>query len=116
MPDFDVRPWDVYWAYVPFEEKDGTIKHRPAVIVQIDQQNERYAAFKTTSQPPRSNFPGEYEIIEWKGAGLKKASVLRLSQPIELNPRLLGRKIGTLQRADRVNVYRILSELYPRRQ
>lgn len=106
----DFIRWDIWVARVEFEEGTGS-KIRPVLI--IDGTRCYVLSLKITSHIPRSQFPGEYQIIEWKEAGLLKPSTIRISKQLNLPAESFVKKIGRLTELDRFNVTRIYLELYP---
>jgi hypothetical protein len=105
----DFIRWDIWIARVEFEEGTGS-KIRPVLI--IDGTRCYVLSLKITSHAPRSQFPGEYQIIEWKEAGLMKPSTIRISRQLNLPADSFVKKIGRLTESDRFNVSRIYLELY----
>lgn len=83
--------WEIWLVDMPFEEGIGS-KIRPALV--IDSQNGQLIAGKMTTHPPRSNYPYEYQMQDWKGAGLLCATTLRLSKIIALDATKFKKKTG----------------------
>ena len=100
--------WEIWLVDMPFEEGIGS-KVRPALV--IDPQNLYILVGKMTSHPPRSNYPHEYPLVDWQGAGLRCTTTLRLSKRVRLDMSSFIKKIGTLQPVDQVNVRQILRQL-----
>ena len=100
----EAKPWEIWWAYVAFEdEPDG--KRRPVLVLE---NGEIYAiALKITSHEAR-NIWGEYEIVQWKTAGLSKPSTIRVTRRLRLRNEDLDEKIGDLQLMDIANLKRYL--------
>lgn len=91
-----INPWEIWWAEVEYENHEDS-KRRPVLVISAD---EVYVlSYKITSHEARNQW-GEYEIVQWKTAGLPKASTVRLAQPIKLLRPMLKKKIGTLSLAD----------------
>ena len=105
----DFIRWDIWIARVEFEEGSGS-KIRPVLI--IDGTRCYVLSLKITSHDPRTQFPGEYQIIEWKEAGLMKPSTIRISKKLNLPADSFLKKIGRLTELDRFNVLRIYLDLY----
>ena len=105
----DFIRWDIWIARVEFEEGTGS-KIRPVLI--IDGTRCYVLSLKITSHAPRSQFPGEYQIVEWKEAGLLSPSTIRISKQLNLPADSFVKKIGRLTELDRFNVSRIYLELY----
>ena len=83
---------------------------RPVLI--IDGTRCYVLSLKITSHVPRSQFPGEYQIIEWKEAGLMKPSTIRISKQLNLPADSFVKRIGRLTELDRLNVLKICLNLY----
>ena len=105
----DFIRWDIWIARVEFEEGTGS-KIRPVLI--IDGTRCYVLSLKITSNDPRTQFPVEYQIIEWKEAGLMKPSTIRISKKLNLPADSFLKKIGRLTELDRFNVLRIYLDLY----
>ena len=91
-----IEPWDLWWAEVKYEDHEGS-KRRPVLIVSAD---EVYVlSYKITSHEARNQW-GEYEIVQWKSAGLPKPSAVRLTQLYKFNQSSLKKKIGRLTPMD----------------
>ena len=105
----DFVRWDIWVARVEFEEVTCS-KIRPVLI--IDGTRCYVLSLKITSHAPRTQFPGEYQIIEWKEAGLMKPSSIRISKQLNLPVDSFVKKIGRLTELDRFNVLRIYLDLY----
>ena len=62
--------WEIWEANVPFEDTPGS-KRRPVLI--YTERDDDVLCFKMTSHEPRyQTLEGEYEIMRWEDAGLKK--------------------------------------------
>ena len=105
----DFIRWDIWIAKVEFEEGTGS-KIRPVLI--IDGTRCYVLSLKITSHVPRSQFLGEYQIIEWKEAGLMKPSTIRISKQLNLPTDSFVKRIGRLTELDRLNVLKIYLDLY----
>lgn len=100
--------WEIWLVNMPFEEGIGS-KVRPALV--IDPQNEYILVGKMTTHPPRSNYPYEYEMVDWKGAGLYQQTTLRLTKLPKLKQSAFIKRLGTIQPVDQVNVRAILKQI-----
>ena len=105
----DFIRWDIWIAKVEFEGGTGS-KIRPVLI--IDGTRCYVLSLKITSHVPRSQFSGEYQIIEWKEAGLMKPSTIRISKQLNLPADSFVKRIGRLTELDRLNVLKIYLVLY----
>ena len=98
------QPWEIWWAYVEFEEGDGG-KERPVLVLE---DNTYYVlALMVTSHDAR-NVYGEYEITKWQSAGLKKPSTIRTTRRLMLEETDLINKMGDLQPFDIVLLKRYI--------
>ena len=98
------QPWEVWWAYVAFEEGDGG-KQRPVLV--LEDGIVYVIALMITSHEQRDLY-GEYDITKWQSAGLTKPSTIRTSRKLHLEEQDLIRKMGELQPLDIVLLKRIL--------
>ncbi len=92
---------DVVLVPFPFTDQTG-LKKRPALVVSsaaYQDQRRDLVIMAVTSQIRRTPVFGEFEVVEWKKAGLLVPSV---SKPIltTIEKRLVLKKLGTLQAAD----------------
>ena len=97
-----LQPWDVWLANVPFEDIDES-KCRPVVVIQdyccsVD-------CVKMTSHTPRQ---GEYSLVGWKNAGLKKPTVVRVQKRLNMTAAHLIHKIGHLDPVDILALQKLL--------
>ncbi len=106
----DFVRWDIWIAKVGFEAQDG-FKIRPVLI--IDGTCCCVLSLKITSHTPREGYDGEYQIIEWKEAGLMKPSTIRITKRLSLPTDSFVKRIGRLMPIDCENVSKIYSELFP---
>lgn len=97
--------WDVCLADVPFEELPKS-KVRPVVI--LDKQDVSILGLKMTSKPPRA---GEYTLVQWKKAGLKQPTTVRVSKRLKLPNEKIQKKIGHLTPLDIAGIQKAISEI-----
>lgn len=90
--------WDIYLANVPFEDL-SQFKIRPVLI--LDDTAVLVDCLKMTSHVPRRD---EYALKDWKGAGLKKPTTIRMSKRLRLTSKQLIKKLGVLQPIDILEV------------
>ena len=100
--------WEVWLVDMPFEEGIGS-KLRPGLVIR--QEDIYYIVGKMTTHPPRDNFPYEYVVRNWKGAGLNRPTTLRLSQMVRLDIGRFRKKLGTIQLEDMVQIRKILKSI-----
>lgn len=101
--------WDVWLADVSHEENPEISEPRPVVI--LDSGGYFTFSLKGTSHEPRDNFTGEYKLMYWKEAGLKKETVIRCSKLLKLNDSDFRFKIGVLHPVDIINIQDILPDM-----
>ena len=63
-----------------YEERPGTFKERPVVIVLTTDNEALVLAVKITGHGPRPEYPGEVRLLDWRQEGLSKPSVARCSK------------------------------------
>ena len=103
-----MRSGEIWWAKVAFEDQEGW-KERPVLITSKNQA--LIVAYKITSKN-RGNTAEEFEILEWKKAGLPKPSFIRLGKMLRLTEDVLTEKIGKLTVGDTMRLeFRIASRI-----
>jgi len=100
-----IKPWDVWYAAVRFEDSEQ-VKSRPVVVTSSGIAF--ILAFKVTSHMPRNEW-GEYALIEWQYAGLRKPSTVRIGKPLQLATSDMTRRLGSLHPLDVVNIQKIVA-------
>lgn len=102
-----IRPiaWEVWLANVRFEDVPET-KKRPVVVTETGEAF--IIALKVTSHEPRDAW-GEYALMEWRTAGLKKQSTVRISKRLRLPKTALVHRIGVLHQADILAIRTIIA-------
>lgn len=98
--------WELWFADVYFEDNPTISKKRPVLV--LSRTEAIVLCNKITSHAPRLNCQGEYQLKDWKNAGLLKPSTIRLSQRFKLNIDKFIFKIGRLSSSD---VLAIIDEL-----
>ena len=99
-----IRPGEFWVADIPFTDGSGS-KKRPVLVLWFDGSDVVAAA--VTSAAPRS--PTDIVLADWKAAGLRLASTVRLSRLDCLEQSLLIGRIGTISRNDAQSVNQIWS-------
>ena len=92
------RPWEVWFAYVYYEDMPAEGKRRPVVI--LDDDMLCVTSAMVTTHKPRSFDYLDYELRFWKEAGLSCPSVVRLEHLRYLNNADFDTRIGRLQLGD----------------
>ncbi len=103
----ELKRWEIWEALVPFEEGKGA-KKRPVVVLS---EEEMYVlSLKMTSHKPRYNqLEGEFELMKWEEAGLKKPTVIQCSKLLKLDKTAFtGRQYGRLTSTDIVQLQAVL--------
>jgi mRNA interferase MazF len=90
-----LRPGEIWLAEILFTNGQAS-KIRPALILWLDGNDTVVAA--VTSAPPRS--ASDVALSDWKAAGLRVASTVRLSRLDCLEQILLRKKLGVLSLND----------------
>ncbi len=99
------KPWEIWWAYVVFEDDESQGKERPVLVLE---DNTVYVlSLMITSHAGRDVY-GEHEIVKWQSTGLSKPSTIRITRRLELSEDDLIRKIGDLQAIDIVLLSKLL--------
>jgi len=101
--------WDIWYARVKFEDSDMA-KNRPVLV--IDGDVGFVLSLKITTHGPRKGYPGEYQIVQWKEAGLIAPSVIRISKLLHLPDDSMIKKIGVLQEQDRLRIFMLYELIY----
>lgn len=104
-----MQKWDIWLAYVRFEDSPDEAKLRPVLV--IDKKDIYILSFKMTSRLPRQNYYGEYPIKYYKDAGLVKPTVVRLSKKLLLLENEFDKRIGRLHPFDINEINKILKSL-----
>lgn len=103
----DMERWEIWEADVPFEEKSGS-KKRPVLI--ISDTEVLVLSLKMTSHEPRyKSLEGEYEVMRWQEAGLKKPTVIQCSKELKLEKKCFtGKQYGRLTATDIIGVQAVM--------
>lgn len=99
--------WDVYRAYIHFEDDTTQGKKRPILMLNVS--DFQFITCKITSKYRDEEL--EYAIRDWRGAGLDRPSYVRLEHKVYLTPDTEMIKLGTLQKVDIDNI-KILCQKY----
>lgn len=94
------EPWDVVVVPFPFSDRAGD-KRRPALVLSRRAFNENgHTVLGMITTAAHAPWPGDIELDDLEGAGLKVACRLRLKL-FALDNRLLVKRIGRLGNRDR---------------
>lgn len=102
------KQWDIWLAKVKFEDEPEKFKIRPVVI--YDHQKALILSYKVTGQPPKEQYM-DYELQQWKEAGLDTISTIRLQKLLPLEERDFVKKIGRLKIKDILAIKIILMDM-----
>lgn len=91
------QPWEIWWAYVAFEDDVDCGKERPVLV--LENGDVYVIALMITSHEER-NMYGEYDVTKWHSAGLKNPSTIRITRQLMLEESDLIYKMGDLQPFD----------------
>lgn len=92
--------WDIVLVPFPFTDL-SSVKKRPALIISPEEYNkdgDLIISF-VTSQIKVKGRVGDFEIVEWKSAGLPKPSLIRMKFAT-IHQSMVLKKIGTLIQKD----------------
>lgn len=99
-----IQPGEFWVADIPFTSGSGS-KKRPVLVLWLDGQDCVVAA--VTSAAPRS--PADVLLTDWRLAGLRVPSTVRLSRLDCLEQTLLIHKLGSISAGDTVQVKTVWS-------
>ena len=104
-----MKKFDVLSAKIYFE---GSKKYKYRPILFIYSKGNVIFARKMTSKPPRNSYPGEYQLKDWKQAGLDKPTVVRMSKYVVVNKNEIKSVVGHLSDEDIENIKNLLNTPY----
>jgi len=93
-----ITKYSLYYAKVKYEDDSNQFKVRPVIV--IENKGHSVLCYKVTGTRPRENQKGEYEIKDWRQAGLSKPSTIRATKSISYQPNILVKYIGKLTYKD----------------
>jgi mRNA interferase MazF len=99
---------DVLLAILVFSDGQGT-KRRPVLVVQ-DFGDADLLVVPVTSHPARGDT--DVTLSDWKGAGLKLPSTVRVEKLGTIEKSCVARKLGALLPADLARVREILATVF----
>ena len=99
-----IQPGEFWVADIPFTSGGGS-KKRPVLVLWLDGLDAVVAA--VTSAPPRS--PTDVPLADWRLAGLRVPSTVRLSRLDCLEQALLIHKLGSISPGDTQQVKAVWS-------
>lgn len=95
-----MKKYDIILVNFVFEDDKKKFKIRPAVV--MDNKEIYLIVAKITSHSSRTK--NDYLIEDWKSAGLKTPSIIRLDKTMEIKSTDILKKIGTLSENDIKNL------------
>ena len=106
------KKWNIVLVPFPFTDLSSA-KRRPALIVSPDNYNtgKDVVIAYITSQiylPPRL---GDYELQNWKGAGLPKPSKIRMKFAT-IDKNIIVKKLGELKKEDSEEIEKVLLSFF----
>ena len=99
-----IRPGDFWVADIPFTDRSSS-KKRPVLVLWLDGLDAVVAA--VTSVAPRT--PTDVSLVDWRAAGLRVASTVRLARLDCLEQPLLLFHLGTVSSVDAHNLKKVWS-------
>lgn len=100
--------FSVQWVRVKFEDSNQS-KRRPTIILSIKDGIAIIAPI--TKHTPRKNYQKEYAIKDWKEAGLKYPSTIRLSKVLSVPVSELTDKVGNLSARDTEAIKKLIESI-----
>jgi mRNA interferase MazF len=99
-----IQPGEFWVADIPFTDGSGS-KKRPVLVLWLDGRDTVVTA--VTSAAPRS--PTDVPLTDWRSAGLRVPSTVRLARLDCLEQVLLIHKLGMISAADATQVKAVWS-------
>jgi len=98
--------WEVWWAYVDYEDKPDAGKVRPVLIVN---NKETYVfTLKMTSHEKREHDSYDYELKQWQHANLEKPTTVRVGCLYKLEHSSIKERIGRLHVVDIYEIQKLI--------
>jgi len=102
------QPGELVLLLFPFTGTQGT-KRRPALVL-LDTGDADIVVARVTSQARQS--PYDVEVTDWRGAGLRLQSIVRLHKLATLEKASVDRSLGTLTAADWATVRAMVQRMW----
>lgn len=99
MTDSPLQKWDIWTAYVPFEQKPGG-KIRPVIILSETEEELLILVIPVSSHQQKNRVGGYRELLHWSEAGLDKPSSALCNNIVRLPKKNLKNHIGRLHGND----------------
>ena len=98
MVSLNYEKYDIVTTFVEFSKQFGKGKVRPIMIT--GRKGRYYIGVEITKHDPRSNYPKEYPIKDWKAAGLDYSSTIRFTKIVVLHENAIKEYVGKLTEKD----------------
>jgi mRNA interferase MazF len=82
---------------------------RPALVI-LDAGDADVVLARVTTRAPTT--PYDVKVVDWQSAGLLAPSTVRLHKLASLEKRLVQRRVGSLEPADRAQVSSVMRQTY----
>lgn len=97
--NFNYTKFEIYKAFVSFEENEDIFKVRPVVV--ITDKGDTVDCYKVTSKrKDGESYYQKYPIEEWELAGLTKPCYIILTSKVEISKDFFYKKLGKLKSTD----------------
>lgn len=104
--NFSYKKWEVYKAFVCFEENEDIFKVRPVVV--ISENGDEVTCYKCTSKRHENeSYYQKYPIEDWELAGFSKPTYIYLTSKVIINKEFFYHKLGKLKSTDINNLQEI---------
>lgn len=97
-----IKPQDVWSAWIPYEEDQDNGKFRPVVVMDVNDDIATVLSTPITSSAPRDEY--DIEVFNWADIPLDHKSTARASKTIDIPIGDFGKFIGRLSNDDWENV------------
>lgn len=114
MKILSTTSFDVVLVPFPFSDLSSTKKRPCLVISSFKPQglNHHSIIAMITSNLNGLSFPFDYQIKEFKKAGLPKPSILRLSKLVSIDNQMITTHLGKLEEIDQKKVSKLFRKLF----
>lgn len=102
------QPGEIVLVAFPFTHGEQT-KHRPALIL-LDTGDADVVVARVTTQ--RYHTPHDVAIVDWRRAGLRASSTVRLHKVATLERTLIAGRLGRLPPPDHRRVAAVMRQTY----
>ncbi len=95
--------FDVVLVPFPFTDLSSS-KQRPCLVlapIKVSRLGDLFVVAMMTSQVVSRAFPNDVALKDWKGAGLPKPTLVRLSKVVTVEAKLIRKRLGVLAADDK---------------